>query len=93
MNAQNESQRREAIERSRSWMGLRGAELALKGDRYFPRVGVRHRTHPNFLEPATLVAACGLSASASYWRGTGSQDEYERLAAIPRCLRCMEANR
>lgn len=70
-------------------MGALGAEFALRGDRYLPRGGVRHRTTPNFLEPATLVAACGIAESAYYWRGTGSQDEYEHLARIPRCTRCI----
>ncbi len=74
-----------------AWAGEKGAEFALKGDRYLPRGGVRHRTRPNFLEPATLTAACGIAASASYWRGTGSQDEYERLFSIPRCSNCIAA--
>jgi hypothetical protein len=76
-----------------AWAGEKGAEFALKGDRYLPRGGVRHRTTPNFLEPATLVAACGIAESASYWRGTGSQDEYERLCRIPRCSNCIRAER
>jgi hypothetical protein len=74
-------------------MGDLGAIFALRGDRYLPRGGVRHRTRPNFLEPSTLVAACGTSASASYWRGTGSQDEYEHLASIPRCTRCISVEK
>jgi hypothetical protein len=74
-------------------MGDIGALFALKGDRYLPRGGVRHRTTPNFLEPATLTAACGIAESATYWRGTGSQEEYERLASIPRCTRCIHAEK
>lgn len=39
------------------------------------------------------VAACGLKPSwwrpGSGWRGTGSQEEYERAAALPRCGRCV----
>jgi hypothetical protein len=77
------------VERGHRWMGDRGAELAGKGDRYLPRGGVRHRTRPNFLEPSTLVAACGRSASEAYWLGTGTQDEYERLAGMPRCVHCI----
>lgn len=77
------------------WAGDKGAEFALKGDRYLPRGGVRHRTRPNFMESSTLVASCGISASEGYWRGTGSQDEYERLFRIPRCQKCInqEAHR
>jgi hypothetical protein len=87
----SDEERLASIERSRAWMGERGADLAGKGDRYTPSGGVRHRTRPNFLETSTLVADCGLSANESYWRGTGSQDEYERLAAMPRCTRCITA--
>lgn len=30
----------------------------------------------------------GLHASSTDWRGTGSQHEYERNAALPECKRC-----
>lgn len=54
---------------------------------------VRHRTTPNFLEPSTRVAYCGIAASESFWRGTGSQDEYERLYRIPRCANCLRSEK
>ena len=79
------------IEAAHRWAGDKGAEFALKGDRYLPRGGVRHRTRPDFMETSTRVAACGLSASEYSWRGTGSQDEYERLCRIPRCANCIKA--
>jgi hypothetical protein len=74
---------------SERWAGDKGAEFAAKGDRYLPRGRVRHRTRQIIFESFTLVAACGISASVYYWRGTGSQDEYERLSRIPRCTRCL----
>jgi hypothetical protein len=82
-----------AEDRAHKWMGDHGADLAGKGDRYLPRGGVRHRTRPNFFDDSTLVAACGISASKDYWRGTGTQAEYERLGAMPRCTRCIAAER
>lgn len=37
-------------------------------------------------------ARCGVQPvwfGAGGWRGTGSQDEYERAATLPRCHRCV----
>lgn len=75
------------------WAADKGAEFALKGDRYLPRGRVRHRTTPNLYEESTLVALCGIAAYSGYWRGTGTQDEYERLSRIPRCSNCLRAER
>lgn len=72
--------------------GQRGEELALLGDRYLPCGGVRHRTNPNALESSTRVAICGLSANEYYWHGTGSQQEYEVLSRMPRCIRCINGD-
>jgi hypothetical protein len=68
-----------------------GATFAAQGDRYTPRGTVRHRTRPNLLELFTRNALCGMSGGEWYWRGTGSQEEYERLAVLPRCARCVRA--
>lgn len=81
----------EQVEAAHRWAGDKGAEFALKGDRYLPHGGVRHRTQENFYQAAIRVSSCGLSAGVDEWRGTGSQDEYERLSRIPRCLRCLQA--
>lgn len=35
-----------------------------------------------------FVAECGAGAWA-FWYGTGSQDEYEKAAALPKCKRCL----
>lgn len=39
-------------------------------------------------------SVCGLSAHLpgghDAWRGTGTQQEYERAAALPKCKRCMQ---
>lgn len=35
-------------------------------------------------------AACGWDGQATYWRGSGSQDEYDRAQALPLCKRCMD---
>lgn len=36
------------------------------------------------------TAKCGTGpAWFDDWRGTGTQDEYERLAALPACQRCI----
>lgn len=35
------------------------------------------------------AAVCGMGPWLSrHWRGTGSQEEYERAAALPLCRRC-----
>lgn len=75
-------------------IGERGNRLAADGWRYTARGEVRHFTRPTTLaEPAFRFSSCGLSAWAHYWRGTGSQEEYEALAAMPPCLRCVKVER
>lgn len=54
------------------------------------RAYARHGTMAHLLEPgdqasAGSVALCGSHAP---WLGTGSQDEYEKAAALPLCGRC-----
>lgn len=35
-------------------------------------------------------AECGLEVyNSSYWFGTGSQDEYDKLESLPECKRCL----
>jgi hypothetical protein len=36
-------------------------------------------------------AACGWWGQHSYWRGTGSQTEYDKAAALPTCRKCVMA--
>lgn len=37
-------------------------------------------------------AVCGLRVTVShFWKGTGSQEEYERVEALPKCSRCVKA--
>lgn len=36
-------------------------------------------------------AACGWWGQHSYWRGTGSQTEYDRAEALPTCRKCVMA--
>jgi hypothetical protein len=53
------------------------------------RAKVAHLFDP--IEHAGLVsvALCGLWAWHEHlWRGTGSQDEYERAASLPTCKNC-----
>lgn len=39
-----------------------------------------------------LDAECGLEVwNVHDWRGTGSQDEYDRIEQMPRCQRCLKA--
>lgn len=59
--------------------------------RYLPTGKMRHA-----LVPAggglgdVLRAVCGIDVwRSSAWRGTGSQDEYERVARLPACRRCV----
>ena len=52
--------------------------------RYLPRGRVAHA-----VRPGDSGASCGVTApAADEWRGTGTQDEYERVAALPACPRC-----
>ncbi len=34
------------------------------------------------------AALCGTLPGREFWYGTGSQDEIDRAAALPRCIRC-----
>jgi hypothetical protein len=77
----------------RQWetLGERGALLVGEGWRYLARGGVRHMTSLNIFD-SSRFSLCGLAvALPSHWRGTGTQDEYERLARLPKCLRCMKS--
>lgn len=38
-----------------------------------------------------VMSECGLYAWP-HWYGTGSQDEYDKAASMPRCQRCPERN-
>lgn len=73
---------------SASRAGEVGSEFAAKGDRYFFRGRVRHRTRQSIYDAFGRVAACGISANEMVWLGTGSQDEYEHLSTLPLCTRC-----
>ncbi len=52
--------------------------------RYLPGGRVAHAVNPNHGQ-----AVCGTTADRDDWRGTGTQDEYERVAALPRCRACL----
>jgi len=71
-------------------LGERGSLLAGEGWRYSgPRGGVRHLLKYNRYS----TSWCGLTANhASYWYGTGTQEEYEKLASLPKCLACERAH-
>lgn len=51
---------------------------------YTDRGRVKHAVYDD------LVARCGAVAvyELDTWRGTGSQDEYDRLEQLPECQRC-----
>jgi hypothetical protein len=53
--------------------------------RYTPQGGQRHA-----VSLGMAVAECGRTVlPASAWRGAGSQEEYERVATLPDCRRCV----
>lgn len=52
--------------------------------RYLPGGRVAHAVWPNH-----STAACGRYADVDDWRGSGTQDEYERAASLPPCRRCL----
>jgi len=57
--------------------------------RYAPTGKVAHLLRPHYYGDHVSTVLCGLWAwHASWWRGTGSQDEYERAAALPVCKNC-----
>lgn len=37
---------------------------------------------------ATEPALCGRSVWPDYWRGTGTQDEYDKALDMPLCIGC-----
>jgi hypothetical protein len=53
---------------------------------YLPRGTVAHLL-PRWSVTRTR-ALCGLGAGDDYWRGTGSQDEYEKATVLRTCSRC-----
>ncbi len=74
----------------RDWdtLGERGSLLAGEGWRYVFSGGVRHYITGTVSPRCNSV--CGVTPGFfDDWRGTGRQDEYERLASLPKCLRCM----
>lgn len=53
--------------------------------RYLPHGRVTHAIAP-WMDG---VARCGVATAPDEWRGTGTQDEYERAEQLPRCRRCV----
>lgn len=54
--------------------------------RYLPASKVKHL----LANVSDAAAVCGIyTLPASRWRGTGSQDEYDRLELLPECRRCL----
>lgn len=37
-----------------------------------------------------VTALCGWWGQQTYWRGSGSQAEYDRAAALPTCRKCAQ---
>lgn len=55
--------------------------------RYLPNGNVAHAISA----PLAKVSLCGVGpAWWDDWRGTGVQSEYERLAMLPHCKRCVK---
>jgi hypothetical protein len=52
--------------------------------RYLPTGKSRHALQ----DVEDVLAVCGIPGTP-WWLGTGSQAEYERLAGLPMCLRCL----
>lgn len=53
---------------------------------YLPKGNVAHAFMVG--DDVSWIAECGTS-SFGYWHGTGSQDEYDKAAAMPRCKKCL----
>lgn len=54
--------------------------------RYLPYGRVRHLMYGS----GNVLAHCGAQAfPAIEWRGTGSQQEYEQCASLPKCKVCL----
>lgn len=64
-------------------LGERGNLLAGEGWRYTWDGQTRHKVKD------WQSSQCGLHLFEEDWFGTGSQDEYERLASLPKCRHCM----
>ncbi|HTF53625.1 MAG TPA: hypothetical protein VK735_39785 [Pseudonocardia sp.] len=71
-------------------LGERGNLLAGEGWRYVRDKGPRH-LFDNRPGRSWCMSRCGIELPDEEWRGTGSQEEYERLASRPKCLRCMRS--
>lgn len=57
---------------------------------------VAHLLAPHESASGNHMALCGTSPGliagvGRYWRGTGSQGEYEHAADLPLCVRCTDA--
>ena len=64
---------------------LRAAEW-----RYLPRGRVQHALVDD--DANATQARCGIEVFyLSQWYGTGSQDEYDHAATLPKCQRCARA--
>lgn len=58
--------------------------------RYTPGGQVAHLIWgPDWSNHDVPHAACGWSGWAMYWRGSGSQREYDKAAALPICRKCL----
>lgn len=60
--------------------------------RYTPSGNVAHLVHETEWSSFGGIthSACGWSGVQEYWRGTGSQEEYEKADALPICQKCLE---
>lgn len=57
--------------------------------KYLKRGTVVHYLSDGIYGPRP-VAECGASTlHSSDWRGTGTQEEYERVEALPECKKCL----
>lgn len=54
--------------------------------KYLPKGQVKHALSTVLSD--TITAECGVY-TFGWWYGTGSQTEYERVAALPPCQRCV----
>jgi hypothetical protein len=58
--------------------------------RYLPQRATAHCLRHSYDEGLGGPALCGARPFWSGdWRGTGSQNEYEQAARLPRCKRCV----
>lgn len=68
-----------------------GARLAEDGWRYLRGGRVRHLLYTSPYEWKLDAVLCGKAAMPDNWHGTGSQEEYEKLASLPICASCLRA--